>query len=218
MILRLVVLLSGHGSTLQALLDAIASKQLHAKICAVISDQPHAFGLQRAHQAHIPCHVISRKLGRTRQAFDDILQQCMSDYQPDLIVLAGFMRLLGPRIVDAFAGKIINIHPALLPKYRGLNTYERVLASKDKYHGSTVHIVTQACDAGPNLAQVRTPIDANDTVDSLEQRVKQLEQQLYPRVLQWFAEQRVRQQGDHIYLDGVLLPKSGKIFAPETLL
>lgn len=210
--LKLVVLLSGNGSTLQAIIDAIAAKRLNARICAVISDQPKAFGLQRAETAAIPTHILSRKLYSNRKTFDAGLQQCIADYQPDLVILAGFMRVLGPELVDAFAGKMLNVHPALLPKYPGLHTYERVLAAGDKYHGSTVHIVTKDCDAGPSIAQVRTEIRKDETLQSLEQRVKLLEQSLYLHVIQWFAERRVQWVGDHVTLGGTVLPETGKIF------
>ena len=199
---RLAVLLSGQGSTLQAIIDAIAQKRLHAQISAVISNRPQAYGLQRAAQAGLPCHMIDHTQFASRDAFDQALQQRLEQYDVDLVVLAGFMRILTPQLVAAYAGRMLNIHPSLLPRYPGLNTHQRALDAHDSEQGTTVHFVTQALDGGPIIAQARLSIHTDDTVQTLQQRVQQLEHQLYPQVIQWFAQGRLTLQADQAYLDG----------------
>jgi len=179
----LVVLISGNGSNLQAIIDAIKAQQLPITIRAVISDQAEAYGLQRAENANIPTLILKAKDYLNRGAYDDALLTHLKQYQPNLIVLSGFMRILGPTIVAAYAGKIINIHPSLLPKYPGLHTYRKALKAGDTEHGTTVHYVTDTLDAGPIIAQKRLSILPNDTEASLKQRTQALEHQLYPEVI-----------------------------------
>lgn len=199
--LQLAVLISGNGSNLQALIDAIEAKTLQADIVLVISDHAEAYGLTRAREHNIATAVVSKQDYPKRADFDAALAALLQPKRIDLIILAGYMRLLSAGFVNAFENRILNIHPSLLPKYRGLNTYERVLASGDPQHGTSVHIVTEDLDAGPILAQARCDINAGDTPESLKQRCQQLEHQLYPQVIQWFAEGRLSIQSDGICLD-----------------
>lgn len=186
--LRIVVLLSGHGSNLQAILDAIAKQELDADILAVISDKSDAYGLQRAQQQRIPTQCLETRDYPTREAFDNALQHAIDALDPDFIVLAGFMRILTSGFVDHFNGKLLNIHPSLLPKYRGLNTHRRVLEAGDQEHGVTVHFVTADLDSGPIIAQEKIAVRADDTIASLKQRIHELEHTLYPKVLQQLAK------------------------------
>lgn len=181
---KIVVLISGHGSTLQSFIDAIAQDTLHVDIAAVISNHADAYGLERAKLANIPTHVIAHTDFATRSAFDEALQQQIDYYHPDLVVLAGFMRILSPAFVQHFAGRLINIHPSLLPNYRGTHTYERALAAKEKFHGTTVHFVTDELDGGPIIAQASLPILPDDTPETLKARTQEIEQRLYPEVIE----------------------------------
>lgn len=197
--LALVVLISGRGSNLKAILEA----QLSAvNLCAVISNRSDAKGLAYAEQAGVPTHVIVHKQYPTRETFDHALQACIDTYQPDLIALAGFMRVLTPDFVAHYRGRLINIHPSLLPAFRGLHTHERALESGVKEHGASVHFVTEDLDAGPLIQQVRVPVLANDTPDSLAARVLATEHRIYPQVIQWFAQGRLQLRGHRAFLDG----------------
>ncbi|MGE3921250.1 MAG: phosphoribosylglycinamide formyltransferase [Gammaproteobacteria bacterium] len=182
--LRLIVLISGHGSNLQAIIDAIANRMLNAEIMLVISNRADAYGLLRAKQAGIMTEVVSVKQLSDRQKFDEALIKLIEPFTPDLVLLAGFMHILPSEFVRHFAGKILNIHPSLLPKYPGLHTHRQVLAAGDKEHGCTVHYVTEDLDAGPIIAQEKCEVLPNDTEDMLRERVLKLEHQLYVKVLQ----------------------------------
>lgn len=184
----IVILISGNGSNLQAIIDAIAKKELPAKICAVISNRAEAYGLERAQRANIPTHVLANKDYKNNQEYDAALQKIIDQYQPELIVLAGFMRILTREFVLHYFGKIINIHPSLLPKYTGLHTHQRVIESGDKEHGVTIHFVTEDLDAGPIIAQEKILVAKDDTAESLKEKIHKLEHQLYPRVIKLFAE------------------------------
>jgi len=205
----LVILISGNGSNLQAIIDAIQGGQLKATINAVVSDQAKAYGLARAAHANIPSHIIQAADYSDRQSYDNALQICLEKYQPDLIVLAGFMRILSAGFVNHFLGRLINIHPALLPKFPGLQTHQRVLEADEIEHGVSIHFVTPTVDAGPIIAQTRFKIRPGDTVNSLTQQIHRLEHQLYPRVINWFSQGKVRLEDDGIYLNRELLPISG---------
>jgi len=206
---RVAVLLSGNGSNLQALLDASASGAPY-QVVAVISNNPDAYGLQRANLANIPTHTINHRNFTSRALFEQTLLQTLQQYQPDLIVLAGFMRRLTPLFVGAFYGRIINIHPSLLPKHPGLNTHAAALAAGDREHGATVHFVNAELDAGPVIAQATLPINADDDSESLKQRVQQLEHKLYPQVVALLALGRVTlTTTNSIYLDQHPLPLEG---------
>ena len=186
MTLATVVLISGNGSNLQAIIDAIA-KGLAVEIRAVISNRPEAFGLQRAAQVGIPTHVIDHTQG-SRHDFETALSEKINTYAPDLIVLAGFMRRLTPDFVRLYSGRMINIHPSLLPKYPGLHTHRRVLSAGENRHGVTIHYVTDEVDAGPLICQAALNVPPGETEENLEQRIHALEHRLYPQVLSWFAE------------------------------
>ena len=172
------VLISGNGSNLQAMIDAIKGNQIYGKICCVLSNKEDANGLQRAQEVKIPTEVVSNKDFETREDFDTEMVRVLSIYNPDLVVLAGFMRILSPVFINAFPGKILNIHPSLLPKYPGLNTHERVLESSDNIHGITVHFVDESLDGGPICAQSSLEITSR-SVKQLEQQIHRLEHELY---------------------------------------
>lgn len=207
--LQIIILISGNGSNLQAIIDAISAGKLNAEICAVISDQPDAFGLERAQKANIPTHIIESKEHPDRKAYDEALLKLFDHYKVELIILAGFMRIIGDDLVKQYYGKILNIHPALLPKYRGLNTHARVLEAGDKEHGTTVHFVSEELDAGPNIVHAKLDVHGDDNPESLKKRIQGLEHKLYPEVIQWFAEKRIKLVGDHVELDGSKLPTDG---------
>lgn len=195
--LKLVVLISGNGSNLQAIIDAIANG-LPAKIMSVISNRADAFGLERAQQANIATHVISTKDFPDAANYDTELQKVIENYHPDLIILAGFMRILTAPLVQHFRGKILNIHPSLLPKYRGLHTHQRALEAGDAVHGVTVHFVTEELDGGPIIAQREIKIASEDTAETLKQKIHLIEHRLYPEVINWFAEGKIVWQEDGI--------------------
>lgn len=186
--LKIVVLLSGNGSTLQSFIDAINKRKLAITVCAVISSRNNAYGLTRAKAADIPAIGLDHRHFENKAAFERALKKQIDHYSPDLIILAGFMRILSAEFVSYYPGRILNIHPSLLPKYPGLNTHARVLANKDKMHGTTVHKVTSDLDQGPIIAQAAFPVSPNDTVESLEAKVHSLEHTLYIDVINKFAE------------------------------
>jgi phosphoribosylglycinamide formyltransferase 1 len=184
--LNIVVLISGHGSNLQAIMDAITDG-LNVKISAVISNRPNAYGLERAKESNLPTHALDHKAFDSRDQFDHALQIQIDLYEPDFIILAGFMRRLGAEFVKHYPKKIINIHPSLLPKYPGLDTHQKVLDHRDNEHGVSIHYVTEALDAGPLIAQKKFTVTAKDTVDSLKEKAQAIEHQLYPDVLRQLA-------------------------------
>ena len=187
---RIVVLISGHGSNLQALIDAQQRDELGGgQIVAVLSNRAEAYGLKRAQQANIPAEHLSHKDFATREAFDAALMTRIDTYAPDLVVLAGFMRILTPAFVQHYAGKMVNIHPSLLPKYPGMHTHAHAIEAGDQEHGASVHYVTEGVDEGPVILQGHVPILADDTPDTLQQRVHALEHQLYPRAVRMMCEQ-----------------------------
>ncbi|KPJ89466.1 MAG: phosphoribosylglycinamide formyltransferase [Gammaproteobacteria bacterium SG8_11] len=201
----IVVLISGNGSNLQAIIDAVSQDDLPVKLCAVISNAPHAFGLQRAKAAGIPTHVLSHKDFPDREAFDEALRRQIDCYQPELLVLAGFMRILTEPFVRHYEGRMINIHPSLLPKYRGLNTHQRALQESEQHHGATVHFVTHELDGGPAIIQATVPVLPNDTTESLASRVLEQEHRIFPLAIRWFAEGRLKLTDNKTLLDGRIL-------------
>ncbi|GAB3094913.1 phosphoribosylglycinamide formyltransferase [Aestuariicella hydrocarbonica] len=206
---NIVVLISGSGTNLQALIDAQEKGVLHANIAAVISNRPGAFGLERARLAGIPTEVIDHTGFESREHFDQALQERIDAYQPTLVVLAGFMRILTEGFTRHFLGRMLNIHPSLLPKYQGLHTHQRAIEAGDSEHGVTVHFVTPELDGGPNAIQAIVPILPDDTADSLARRVQAQEHIIYPLAVSWFAEGRLRMDNDTCVLDGKVLPGSG---------
>lgn len=185
---NIVILISGRGSNMQAIVAAAKAQKWPARIAAVISNRSDAEGLVFAAEQGITTAVVVSKNYPSREEFDAALQEKIDQYSPDLIVLAGFMRILTPRFVQHYAGRIVNIHPSLLPKYTGLHTHRRALEAGDKEHGVTVHIVTSELDHGPILGQVRVPVLPDDTEASLANRVLTQEHILYPRVIRQFLE------------------------------
>ena len=186
-----------------------ASSDSGYTISHVISNNPDAFGLERAERCGISSTVLDHRDFGTRSEFDSALKQAIDEQSPDLVALAGFMRILGPEIVKNFSGRILNIHPSLLPKYPGINTHQRALDAGDHEHGATVHFVTEELDGGPLIAQGRIPVSANETAQELAARVLIREQQLYPTVVSWFASGRLYLQQDQIVMDGAKLPREG---------
>lgn len=205
----IVVLISGSGSNLQALLDHFANQPQLARISAVLSNKADAYGLERAANAGVPGHVLSHRDYADRLSFDQAMIEQIDQYQPDLVVLAGFMRILTPEFTRHYAGKLVNIHPSLLPKFKGLDTHQRALDAGDSEHGCSVHFVTAELDGGPVIIQARTAIAADDSADSLAQKVHTLEHRIYPLAAQWFVEDRLQLVAEGAVLDGSLLPSEG---------
>lgn len=189
--IRLVVLISGNGSNLQAIIDNIAHKGLPAQIVAVISNKADAFGLERAKKAGIEQRVLSAKEFSGREQYDRVLKDLIDEYQPDLIILAGFMRILSNEFVHHYLNKMMNIHPSLLPKHKGLNTHQRAIDAGDKKHGCSVHFVTPELDDGPVILQATVEIKDNDTAETLAKRVHEQEHKIYPEAIRMFAENKI---------------------------
>ncbi|MEQ8407176.1 MAG: phosphoribosylglycinamide formyltransferase [Gammaproteobacteria bacterium] len=204
---NVVILISGSGSNLQALIDQ--SKTAEYTIASVISNNADAYGLQRATRAGIPTLVIDHRDFADRKEFDLALQEAIDAINPNLLVLAGFMRILGADFVSHFSGRILNIHPSLLPKFQGTRTHERALEAGEKEHGASVHFVTEDLDGGPVIAQERIKVRADDTADSLQRRVLQKEHLLYPKVVKWFAGGRLAMRDGQAWLDNNPLPATG---------
>lgn len=203
----IVVLISGNGSNLQALMDH--SDEGAYSVCAVISNKADAFGLQRASKAGIPTRVIDHRDYADRLSFDQRLIEEIDSFGPKLVVLAGFMRILSPEFVQHFAGKILNIHPSLLPAYRGTHTHERVLEAGEKEHGVSVHFVTEELDGGPVVLQATVPVNNDDTPKLLAERVFKQEHRIYPKAVAWFAAGRLRMNEKAVEFDGKRLGVSG---------
>jgi phosphoribosylglycinamide formyltransferase 1 len=203
--LPIVVLISGRGSNLQALIDGIDAGTLPVSIRAVISNRPTAPGLERARAAGIETQVLDHRAYRGRDQFDNALSALIDRYRPALVVLAGFMRILTPAFVAHYRGRMLNVHPSLLPSYPGLHTHERALADRAVEHGASVHFVTDDLDGGPVIAQAAVPVRADDDPDRLAARVLEQEHRLYPAAVRWFAEGRLQLEGDRVRLDGRLL-------------
>ncbi len=199
--LPVVVLISGSGSNLQALIDGAANGELPIRIEAVISNEPDAFGLERARRAGIPAEVVDHRDFASREAFDQALMAAIDRHHPGLVVLAGFMRILTPGFVHHYAGRLLNIHPSLLPKYQGLHTHRRALEAGDAEHGASVHFVTEELDGGPVIIQAKVPVLADDTPERLAARVLEKEHRIYPLVVKWFAQGRLRLDGDQVRFD-----------------
>jgi len=194
-------LISGEGSNLQALLDAAHAGTLGAEVAVVVSNRAAARGLVRARDAGVPARHLGGK-DITREAYDEALAALLTEYSPDLLVLAGFMRIFSPGFVARFEGRILNIHPSLLPSYPGLDTHRRVLEAGERWHGATVHFVTVDLDAGPAVLQYRLPVRADDTVESLTARVHVGEHFILPRAVEWFVGGRLRLEKGSVMLDG----------------
>ena len=206
-----VVLLSGTGSNLQALIDSCAIKDSPARIRAVISNRADAYGLQRAKDAGIDTRVLDHTAFEGREAFDAALIDVIDTFNPQLVVLAGFMRILSAGFVRHYQGRLLNIHPSLLPKYKGLHTHQRALEAGDSEHGCSVHFVTEELDGGPLVVQAIIAVESDDSPHSLAQRVHAQEHQIYPLAVRWFAEGRLSLDEQGALLDGQLLAASGHL-------
>ncbi len=176
----LVVLISGSGSNLQAIINAVKNKQIHARLCAVISNRADSFGLQRAKNAGIKTFIIDHRNYHSRENFDSALIERIDECQPDLVILAGFMRILTTRFIQHYADRLLNIHPSLLPKYKGLNTHKRALENAETKHGASIHLVSNELDSGAIVLQAEIPINSSDTQEILAARVLKQEHVIYP--------------------------------------
>jgi phosphoribosylglycinamide formyltransferase-1 len=197
---KIVILISGRGSNMNALLAARAAGELPVDIAAVISNRPDAGGLADAAAAGVQTRVVDHKAYGGREAFDAALAECIDAFQPDLVVLAGFMRILSDGFVGRYAGRLLNIHPSLLPAFPGLDTHRRALEEGVRVHGCTVHFVTPTLDHGPIVIQAVVPVLAGDDEARLAARVLQQEHCIYPQAVRWFAEGRLRLEGRHVRL------------------
>ncbi|WP_417527830.1 phosphoribosylglycinamide formyltransferase [Marinomonas shanghaiensis] len=208
----IVVLISGSGSNLQALIDQSLQGQLNINICAVISNKATAYGLERAKIAGIPTHTLDHKSFASREEFDAELQTLIDQYQPKLVVLAGFMRILTETFAKHYEGRMLNIHPSLLPKYKGLNTHQRAIDANEKEHGVSVHFVSPELDAGAVIVQASTEIAKNESAETLATKVHALEHIIYPLAVKWFSEERLTFQDGKAFLDKNELPESGILY------
>lgn len=206
-----VVLLSGTGSNLQALIDSTRTGDSPVRIAAVISNRSDAFGLQRARDAGIDTRSLDHKAFDGREAFDSALIELIDAFAPKLVVLAGFMRILSADFVRHYEGRLLNIHPSLLPKYKGMHTHQRALDAGDSEHGCSVHFVTEELDGGPLVVQAVVPVESGDSAQTLAQRVHTQEHRIYPLAVRWFAEGRLILGDQGALLDGQLLAASGHL-------
>ena len=202
--MRAVILISGNGSNLQSLIDN--AKKIDLEICSVISNKEDAFGLKRAERANISTNFVDPNRFESREDFDKQLIAIIDELDIGLIILAGYMRILSSDFINRFDGKILNIHPSLLPKFPGLNTHRKAIDAKEKYHGATVHFVTEELDGGPIISQEIVEVDSIDTEYSLAQKVLEKEHILYPKVIHWYTQNRIKLiNNDCVELDGKTL-------------
>lgn len=213
---KIVILISGSGSNLQSFIDACSTGIVDGKIMAVISNRPGVKGLDRASAADIPNIVIDHRAFQSREEFDQHLAEVITSFTPDLVVLAGFMRILTDGFVNQFIGKLINIHPSLLPSYSGLNTHQRAIEAGDSTAGATVHFVTPELDGGPAILQAAVSILPKDTADDLAARVLIVEHEIYPVVAQWYCQGRVVMDQGKVFYDGIAVGESGLLFSNES--
>lgn len=190
--LKIIVLISGSGSNLQAIIDACNAKMINGCVVGVISNKANAYGLERAKKNNIPTNVINHNDFTTREDFDKELVSSINTFQPDLIVLAGFMRILSPIMTSVFKNKMINIHPSLLPKYPGLNTHEQVIANDDNEHGVTIHSVSEELDGGPIIAQSKISVYKDQKLDDLIERIHAIEHKIFPKVISMIASKEIK--------------------------
>lgn len=206
---NIVVLVSGSGSNLQAIIDACQQKKINGTISAVFSNKADVFGLVRAREANIPAFSLLPKDYVTREAFDNQLITEIDIWKPDLVVLAGYMRILSPAFVEHYSGRLLNIHPSLLPKYPGLHTHRQVLENNDQEHGTSVHFVTEELDGGPIILQAKIPVFPEDEEADIIARVLHQEHAIYPLVVSWFVDGRLAMRDNAAWLDDVRLPAQG---------
>ena len=201
----IVILISGSGTNLQAIIDAVAAGQINASISAVISNRADAKGLDRARQRHINAVIIDQNEYDDRASYDQALIAEIDKYKPDLIALAGFMRILSEEFISHFNNIILNIHPSLLPEFKGLHTHRRALEASKKTHGASVHFVSNELDSGPVVIQAEVPVLANDTEDALAERVLHQEHVIYPTAIAWYIDGRLEVNGNTVLLDSKVL-------------
>ena len=209
---RLVILVSGGGSNLQSLIDGCASGEINATVSAVISNNPDAGGLERAANAGIPNLAIDHTAFDSREAFDQALSELIDSFSPDLVILAGFMRILTAQFVDHYLERMMNIHPSLLPAYPGLHTHRRAIEAGDTMAGATVHFVTPELDGGPSIIQAQVEIEPDDNEASLAKRVLSFEHKIYPQAVKWFCDNRLVMHNNHVLLDNKAISESGIIY------
>ena len=206
-LMRAVCLLSGTGTNLQVILENIATGNIPISLNAVISDNPMAKGIEKADTSGITTKVIDYKLYDEQSTYHDQLKQSVLIENPDLIILAGYMRILSDDFCETFRGKIINIHPSLLPAYKGLNTHQRVLEAKETHHGTSVHFVIPELDGGPIVMQYRIKIHSSDTADTLKKKVQEGEYKIYSKALKWFALDQLEMKNNKVMFHGDYLDK-----------
>lgn len=204
-----VILISGRGTNLQAILDAVRVDRLPIEVRAVISNNPDAEGLRIAHTAGIHTEIIDHRIFTERAQFDNALQAAIDRYAPHLVLLAGFMRILGKTFIRHYAGRLLNIHPSLLPAFRGLNTHARALAAGVAQHGASVHFVTDDLDGGPNIIQATVAVQPGDDTTTLAARVLKEEHRIYPLAIRWFVDKRLSIRHGQVLLDGERRPEQG---------
>ncbi|WP_312394162.1 phosphoribosylglycinamide formyltransferase [Mixta calida] len=206
---RLVVLISGSGSNLQAILDACGQGRINASVAAVFSNKASAYGLERARRADVPAHALAASDYASREEFDRQLIAGIDAYAPDLVVLAGYMRILSPAFVAHYQDRLLNIHPSLLPKYPGLHTHRQAMENGDSEHGTSVHFVRDELDGGPVVLQAKVPVFADDSEEEVIARVQHQEHAIYPLVISWFVDGRLAMRDNAAWLDGKRLPPQG---------
>jgi phosphoribosylglycinamide formyltransferase-1 len=209
---KVVVLISGSGTNLQAIIDQLHNTELsnqRVEIVAVISNKTDVYGLQRAEMAGIDNQVVISKGVASREQYDADLISTIKPFQPDLIIMAGFMRILTAHFINTFQGKMLNIHPSLLPKYQGLHTHQRVIDAGDSEHGASVHFVTEELDGGPVVLQAKVPVFSGDSAQDLADRVLTQEHAIYPLAAQWFLSNRLSMINNQAVLDDSVLPSNG---------
>ena len=211
----IVILGSGRGSNMQAIIEAVRDGRLPAEIHAVVSNEPGAPALEHARAAGIPAIAINHRDFPTRAQFDQALMREVDAREPRLVVLAGFMRILGREFIDHYAGRLINIHPSLLPAFPGLDTHERALQSRAKFHGASVHFVTHEVDGGPVIIQAAVPVRPDDSPDTLAARVLAEEHRIFPQAIRWFLDGRLSVRDGRVLLDGTQRPEQGLARAPQ---
>ena len=204
---RAVCLISGSGTNLQTIIENINNEMLQIELVSVISDNPKAKGLQRAKREGIDTKIIDYSTYKNRREFDESLEIEMLSINPDLIILAGYMKILNINFCNIFAGRILNIHPSLLPKYKGLNTHQRVIDNREELHGASVHFVVPELDEGPVIIQYQCEIERHDDRHSLQKKVQQGEYIIYSKAIQWFSQKRLIFDSEKVYLDDKLLLK-----------
>jgi len=214
-IFKLGVLISGSGSNLQSIIDHIENGWLRAQISVVISNNPHAFGLKRAAKAGIPCVCLNHKDFATREEFDLELIRILKEANIDLIVLAGFMRILTSGFLQAFPDKIINIHPALLPAFPGTHVQQKAIDYGVKFSGCTVHFVDEGVDTGPIIVQAVVPVLPDDSADTLAARILKEEHKIYPQALRYFADDRIKKSGRQVVINNISVSESAAMHNPS---